>query len=275
VSRRVSCSEFSFPAIADQGNRIGVVRWLGFQLVDVALFSDHARLVADPEGVAASIGRALQTHGLVVPDIFYADGETFDEIAPNPRDAAVRAQRRTGFAAAAEVASLLGVAGMTILPGVSWAEDPEGAWACCVEEMGWRVEHAHALGVELRIEAHAGGIAALPEQAIRLFEEVPGLRLTLDVSHFELQSVELGRVLPLIPYASHMHVRAAKPGAIQVPWRDNEIDFPTVLAALAATGYEGAFCVEYRPMAKWRCDELDALSESDETRRWFNGRGVF
>jgi sugar phosphate isomerase/epimerase len=275
VSGRVSCSEFSFPAIPSQANRIGVVRWLGFELVDVALFSDHARLLADPSGVAASINRALRTHDLGAPDIFHAQGETFDEIAPNPRDAAIRAKRRTGFVAAAEVAAQIGAAGMTILPGVWWADDPRGAWACCVEELGWRLEQATNLGVELRVEAHAGGIAALPEQAMQLFEEVPGLRLTLDVSHFELQSVPLERVLPLVPYASHMHVRAAKPGAIQIPWRDNEIDFPTVLEALAASGYEGAFCVEYRPMAKWRCDELDSLSETDETRRWLNERGVF
>jgi hypothetical protein len=47
-----------------------------------------------------------------------------------------------------------------------------------------------------------------------------------------------------------------------------------VLGALTATGYDGAFCVEYRPMAKWRCDELDALSESDATRRWLSERVV-
>lgn len=275
MSARVSCSEFSFPAIASQADRIAVVRALGFELVDVALFSDDdAPLVADPAGVAAAIQLALQTQGLTAPDVFYATGETFDGIAPNHRDPAVRELRRAGFAAAAEVTAQLGVPGMTILPGISWAEDPDGAWACCAEELGWRVEHARGLGVEVRIEAHAGGIAALPEQAVRLFADVPGLRLTLDVSHFELQSVPLERVLPLVPYASHMHVRAAKSGAIQIPWRDNEIDFPAVLVSLEAGGYEGAFCVEYRPMAKWRCDEVDALSESDATRRWLNERGV-
>jgi sugar phosphate isomerase/epimerase len=276
MTARVSCSEFSFPAIPSQADRIAVVRALGFDLVDVALFAnDDASLVADPTAIAAGVRLALQTQALSAPDVFYATGETFDEIAPNPRDSAARARRRQGFAAAAEVAAQLGAKGMTILPGTSWAEDPDGAWACCVEELGWRVERAGQLGVEVRIEAHTGGIAALPEQAVRLFGEVPGLRLTLDVSHFELQSVPLERVLPLVPFASHMHVRAAKSGAIQIPWRDNEIDFPRVLDALAAAGYGGAFCVEYRPMAKWRCDELDALSESDATRRWLNERGVY
>ena len=271
----ISCSEFSFPAIPDQADRIAVVRALGFKHVDVALFAaNDGHLIADPPGTAATLRSALHAQRLTSPDLFFATGETFEEIAPNPQDAGIRTQRRSGFAAAAEVTALLGIPGMTILPGISWPDDPRGAWQCCVDELGWRVEQARALGLELRIEAHAGSIVALPEQAGRLLTEVQGLRLTLDVSHFELQSVTLDRVLPLVRYASHMHVRAAKPGAIQIPWHDNEIDFPRVLDALAASGYAGAYCVEYRPMAKWRCDELDALSESAATRDWLNERGV-
>ena len=127
--------------------------------------------------------------------------------------------------------------GVTVLPGVTWAEDPAASWEVCVEELAWRVEEAKAHGLELRIEAHAGSIAPLPEVAQRLCEDVPGLRLTLDLSHFELQSVTLDRMLTLVPLAGHLHVRAAKPGAIQVRWRDNETDFVALLDALRAHGY--------------------------------------
>ena len=95
---------------------------------------------------------------------------------------------------------------------------------------------------------------------------VPGLRLTLDLSHFELQSVTLDRMLTLVPLAGHLHVRAAKPGAIQVRWRDNETDFAALVAGLRAVGYAGAYCVEYVPMSKWRCDEMDVVTETLATR---------
>ena len=108
-----------------------------------------------------------------------------------------------------------------------------------MEELAWRVEEAAALGVETRIEAHAGSIAPVPELTARLCDDVPGLRLTLDLSHFELQSVTLDRMLTLVPLAGHLHVRAAKPGAIQVRWRDNETDFAALVAALRAVGYGG------------------------------------
>ena len=100
----------------------------------------------------------------------------------------------------------------------------------------------------------------------RLCEDVPGLRLTLDLSHFELQSVTLDRMLTLVPLAGHLHVRGAKPGAIQVRWNDNETDLAALVAALRAAGYAGAYCVEYVPMPKWRCDEMDVVTEALATR---------
>ena len=148
------------------------------------------------------------------------------------------------------VAAELGIAGLTVLPGVAWAEDPDASWSVCVEELGWRVDEAGAVGVEVRIEPHVGSIVALPELVLRLCAELPGLRLTLDASHFEVQSVTLDRMLTLAPLAGHVHVRAAKPGAVQVRWRDNETDFAALVEALRAAGYDGGYCVEYVPMAE-------------------------
>jgi sugar phosphate isomerase/epimerase len=264
---RISCSEYSFPAVPGQSERIGIVRLLGFELVDLALFlTDGAALVADPAAIAAGLRGALDEHELASDDLFLAVGETVEEIAPNQRDHALRDQRRREFSAAVRVASELRIRGLTILPGVTWAEDPAASWAVCVEELSWRVEEAAALGVELRIEPHAGSIAPVPELTARLCGEVDKLRLTLDLSHFELQSVTLDRMLTLIPLAGHLHVRAAKPGAIQVRWRDNETDLAAVVDALRSVGYDGAYCVEYIPMPKWRCDELDVVTEAVATR---------
>jgi sugar phosphate isomerase/epimerase len=267
TATRISCSEYSFPSVPGQHERIGLVRLLGFELVDLALFlADGGVLVADPGGIATTLRRSLAEHGLRSEDLFLAVGETVEEIAPNQRDPSVREQRRREFSATAAVAAELGIRGITVLPGVTWAEDPTASWDVCVEELAWRVETAGALGVETRIEAHAGSIAAVPELAMRLCDDVPGLRLTLDLSHFELQSVTLDRMLTLVPLAGHLHVRAAKPGAIQIRWRDNETDFAALVTALRGVGYTGAYCVEYVPMPKWRCDEMDVVTEALATR---------
>jgi sugar phosphate isomerase/epimerase len=272
---RISCSEYSFPAVPGQRERIGMVGLLGFELVDVALFlSDGAGLVADPAGIAASLRAPLAEHGLASEDLFLAVGETVEDIAPNQRDQSMREQRRREFSAAVRVAAELGIRGVTVLPGVTWAEDPGASWAVCVEELAWRVEEGTALGVEVRIEPHAGSIAALPELTARLCGDVSGLRLTLDLSHFELQSVTLDRMLTLVPFTGHLHVRAARPGAIQVRWKDNETDFAALVGALRSDDYRGAYCVEYVPMPKWRCDEMDVVTEALATRDALLALGV-
>jgi sugar phosphate isomerase/epimerase len=274
-STRISCSEYSFPAVPDQHERIGMVRLLGFDLVDIALFlADGKELVADPAEVASRLRASLATHGLVSEDLFLSVGATVEEIALNQRDGAVRARGRLEFAAAARIAAELGIAGITVLPGVTWAEDPGRAWAVCVEELAWRVVEGTALGVQVRIEPHAGSIVPIPELVTRLCEDVPGLLLTLDPSHFELQAVTLDRVLTLVPFAGHLHVRAAKPGAIQVRWRENETNFSALVEALRACSYAGAYCVEYVPMPKWRCDELDVVTEALATRGALHALGV-
>lgn len=272
---RISCSEYSFPAVPGQRERIGMVALLGFELVDLALFlAEGGELVSDPAGVAAGLRAALGEHGLAATDLFLAVGETVEDIAPNQRDPSLREQRRREFSAAVRVASELGIRGMTVLPGVTWADEPDVSWAVCVEELSWRVEEAATAGVETRIEAHAGSIAPVPELTARLCEDVPGLRLTLDLSHFELQSVTLDRMLTLVPLAGHLHVRAAKPGALQVRWRDNQTDFAALVAALRSADYGGAYCVEYVPMPKWRCDELDVVTEALATRDALVALGV-
>jgi sugar phosphate isomerase/epimerase len=275
IATRISCSEYSFPAVAGQRERIGMVRLLGFELVDIALFlADGTELVADTTAVTAGLRSALTEHGLASEDLFLAVGETVEEIAPNQRDHGLREQRRREFVAAARIAAELGIRGVTVLPGVAWAEDPAASWDVCVEELAWRVGEAAALGVEVRIEPHAGSIASVPELTTRLCEAVSGLRLTLDVSHFELQSVTLDRTLTLVPLAGHLHVRAARPGAIQVRWQDNETDFATLVAALRSHGYQGAYCVEYVPMPKWRCDEMDVVTEALAMRGALGELGV-
>lgn len=272
---RISCSEYSFPAVPGQDERIGIVRLLGFELVDLALFlADGTELVAESDAIAAQLRGSLTANELGCEDLFLSVGATVEEIAPNQRDAARREQARLEFSAAVRVAEALGIPGITILPGVTWAEDPTGSWELCVDELAWRVETAARLGVEVRIEAHAGSIVPVPELVTRLCDEVPGLRLTLDLSHFEVQAVTLDRMLTLVPLAGHVHARAAKPGAIQVRWRDNETDFGALVGALGAAGYPGAYCVEYVPMPKWRCDELDVVTEAIAARRALNELGV-
>jgi sugar phosphate isomerase/epimerase len=271
----VSCSEYSFAAVPDQRSRIGLVKLLGFQAVDIGLFlSDGADLVQNPHLVAQSLSSSLKTHNLVSDDLFLVIGQTPDDAAPNQRDPQLRQRGRREFLAAAQVAAEVGISALTILPGMNWAEDETGSWAACVEELTWRVDEARALGVGVRVEPHAGSIVALPELTTQLCTDVPGLRVTLDPAHLEMQSVSSDRMLRLAPLTAHVHVRAAKPGAMQVRWRQNEADYASLVQTLENLDYTGVYTVEYVAMGKWRCDEVDVVTETLATREGLREWGL-
>lgn len=273
--RRLTCSDYSFPALPLRG-RLAIVEVLGFERVDLGAFlDDPAPFCAEPHALTRELEAALAKSGLEPADLFFSTGgDDFVAGAPNHREPHARALNRRAYEAALGCARALGIGGVTVVPGVTWAGDAEGAWACCVEELRWRVDRAAAREIELRVEPHVGSIVPTPELVADLLGAVPGLRLSLDAAHFVSQSISVDRIAALAPLAGHVHVRAARPGRLQVAWHDDETDFPGLVEALAAAGYTGCYCVEYVHMARWGCDEIDVVTETVATRDALAALGI-
>jgi sugar phosphate isomerase/epimerase len=49
---------------------------------------------------------------------------------------------------------------------------------------------------------------------------------------------------PLVKYATHFHVRGAREGRLQAPFKDNTIDYARVLEVDAQAGYSGYLGIE-------------------------------
>jgi len=91
---------------------------------------------------------------------------------------------------------------------------------------------------------------------------VPGLTLTLDYTHFTRAGLADGAVEPLLAHASHFHVRGARPGRLQAPFKDNVIDYARVLGRMRQVGHAGWLGVEYVWVDWEHCNECDNLSET-------------
>jgi sugar phosphate isomerase/epimerase len=111
--------------------------------------------------------------------------------------------------------------------------------------LSWRVEVARSTQLRISIEPHLGSIVEQPEMALRLLEEVPGLELTLDYSHFVYQGVLERDVEPLLPHARHLHARGARQNKLQTTLRDNTIDYERILDLMLETRYDGYIGIEY------------------------------
>jgi len=91
-----------------------------------------------------------------------------------------------------------------------------------------------------RMEPWPGSVVGSNEAVLAMLEEVPGLRLTLDVGHVTAWG---GDPIELLPYADHLQLRQARPDATQA--LEGVVDFAAILARLEAQEYSGLLSVEY------------------------------
>lgn len=259
-------ADFTYPLLAhDQA--LDVLAMLGYQGVDIGLFQDRSHL--QPSHVlpnlatsARELGDKVRARGLDFADIFF-QSSSFEVMAANHPDAGERRKSRHFFQQMLEFAARCGARHMTGLPGLRWdGEAPATSIQRCAEELVWRVEKAKEADVTFSVEPHLGSVVPTPQEALQLVEQVPGLTLTLDYTHFTYQGIGDAEIEPLIPYASHFHARGACRGRLQAPRAENVIDYVRVLRELKRAEYTGYIGIEYVWQEWERNNEVDNISES-------------
>jgi sugar phosphate isomerase/epimerase len=241
---------------------------LGFEAVDLVLAGGRSQLVvqeirADVPGWAGRLEERLAARGLRVADVFVLPGTDFETLAPNHPDDGERARARELFLDMLELASRVGAPGMTILPGVTWAdESPEASRDRSAAELSWRAGQARARGLRFSVEAHIGSVIEEPAQALALLEASDGVELTLDYGHFVARGISQDDLEPLIPHARHFHARCSRPERLQSSMKENTIDFERVIDQMIETGYDGYLGLEYVWIDWEHCNEVDNLSET-------------
>jgi sugar phosphate isomerase/epimerase len=124
-------------------------------------------------------------------------------------------------------------------------------------------------GIILTIETHVGQITERPADALWLCQQVPGLGLTLDPSHYYAGPHQGGNFDALYPFVRGTGFRAGGMSwaEIQLPWGQGPIDFAAVVRKLEAAGYKGFYETEYIE----GFNKLDALAESKRYLQWVKG----
>ncbi len=267
MSYKLACADFTFPLLPHD-KVLQLIDMLDLDGVDIGLFDERSHLwpsreFEDIEKSARSLSSALARHDLLLADVFLQMAPDFTTYAINHPAAERRAHARDWFVKTLEYAAAAGGRHVTILPGVAFAEEPkDDSWQRAVEELHWRLNKANDYGLVFAVEAHLGSIAPDPKSAAALVQQVPGLTLTLDYTHFTRMDIDDREVEPLIRHASHFHVRGARPGRLQTAFKDSRIDYRRVLDVMAKTGYAGWLGIEYVWIDWEQCNECDNLSET-------------
>ncbi|QHQ61105.1 TIM barrel protein [Anaerocolumna sedimenticola] len=264
---KLSCADFTFPLL-EHNDGLKLIKMMGFMGVDIGLFEERSHLrpsteFANTRTNAGNLKKNLDEAGLKAADIFMQTAPDFSLIAPNHPDKPVRMKNRDLFLHTLEYASISGSEHITVLPGVTFAdEEYEKSLNRCYSELTWRIEKAKEYGLIFGIEAHVGSIADTPDKALKLLQNVPGLTLTLDYTHFTRCGIPNEQIAVLLPYASHFHARGAAPCKLQCTVSENTIDYHGIVKQLKALDYKGYICLEYTWDEWENCNRNDNVAES-------------
>ncbi len=264
---KLSCADFTWPLLA-HADVLRLIRSLDIEGLDLGVFAERSHI--RPELVrqdipmwAGILRERIRQAGLELADIFVQNALDFETMAPNNPDPREREAGMRLFLDMLELARRLEAPGITILPGARFGDEPwNDAIARSAEGLKARVDAAAAHTIQVSVEGHVGSCVDTPEKLARLLDLTPGLRLTLDYTHYAYAGIADAEVEPLIPYARHFQARGARLGKLQAKFGDNTIDYRRILQRLQETGYAGFFSIEYVWTEWQQLNETENISET-------------
>ncbi|MEU6953039.1 sugar phosphate isomerase/epimerase family protein [Streptomyces sp. NPDC045714] len=235
---------------------LGLLADLGYEGVGLTL--DHMHLdpmAPDLSERTRQVRRRLTSLGLRVTV------ETGARYVLDPRrkhgpslldpDPDARAARTALLVRAVDVAAELGAHAVHCFSGVTPPDtSPDTAWKRLTEALAPVLEAADRSGIPLAIEPEPGHLLATLADFhhLRALLGDPGpLGLTLDIGHCQCLEEEkpLECVKQSAPWLRHVQIEDMRRGVHEhLPFGEGEIDFPPLLAALAASDYRGLTVVE-------------------------------
>ncbi|MEU6620891.1 sugar phosphate isomerase/epimerase family protein [Streptomyces litmocidini] len=235
---------------------LGLLAELGYDGVGLTL--DHMHLDPLAPGLAARTARVARRLGALGLTTTIETGARYvldprrkhgpSLLDADPRDRAARVRL---LLTAVGVAADLGAHAVHCFSGVAPPDtDDTTAWRRLTEALAPVLDAAADAGVPLAIEPEPGHLLATLDDFHRLraaLGDPAPLGLTLDIGHCQCLEAAppAACVRAAAPWLRHVQIEDMRRGVHEhLPFGEGEIDFPPVLDALAATGYQGLTVVE-------------------------------
>jgi sugar phosphate isomerase/epimerase len=241
----IACST-SIRAGAPLEDALAHVAELGFRDVDILTIDGwthvNTRDMADQwDATVERVDRLLQQHRL-------NPIATNSGVSPqlHHRNPELNAQRLKEIEALVRFMNRFGIGVAAIQPRNA---DPSRPWedvlADCVATLQEQFAAGVRGGVQFALELHVRSPFETLEQARRLFEAMPEVKIVYDPTHAVSQGIPLRDTEWLMDRARHVHLRDAAPGKLQAGFGEGAVDFDWVLRTLKDRGYDGHFSIEY------------------------------
>ncbi|RUT34876.1 sugar phosphate isomerase/epimerase [Arsenicitalea aurantiaca] len=265
---KLSVTSWSFPQLT-LAEVAGVARAIGIGAIDLGYFYrsslDKARLLSEPEAYGQEV---RQTLGVNIANLYHLFGSDIAE--RNLASGGDGAANRADFERALAFCKAAGAPSVFILPGIiNPGQGRSEALANTIEALKPLVAAGQAAGIAVCVEPHVHSYLESPALAAALCEGVPGVKLALDYAHFAVAGYRQDEIDALAPHAGHIHLRQARPGALQTKMEEGTLNFPALFATLRDAGYQGYLASEYVNQAYFDTLHDDVLSETIKMRDAF------
>lgn len=130
-----------------------------------------------------------------------------------------------------------------------------------VETLRKLVAIAESNGVRIAIKSQIGRLSEDPDTVMVLCDNVPGLGLTLDPSHY-ISGPHAGRDYgKLLKYVFHVHLRDSTKEKLQVQIGQGVVEYGKLINQLRKSGYDRALSTHMLPL-----DDIDFRAEMRKMR---------
>lgn len=116
-----------------------------------------------------------------------------------------------------------------------------------IDRLRSRLSTANSAGMRLSLKTENGHLTEDPQTAVELCQAVPGLGLTLDISHFLCGKYAHVQHDSVYPYVYHVHLRDTSASQLQVPIGSGEVDYARIISQLRRCNYNRVLSVELLP----------------------------
>jgi sugar phosphate isomerase/epimerase len=130
-----------------------------------------------------------------------------------------------------------------------------------IERLRKLVEIASLEGAVVGVKTQIGRMTQDPDTAVVLCDNVKGLRLTLDPSHYISGPHQGASIDKVMKYVQHVHLRDSTKEKLQVRVGQGEIDYGKLIQQLTRVGYDRALSIDMTPM-----EGIDHRAEMRKTR---------
>ncbi len=117
-----------------------------------------------------------------------------------------------------------------------------------IERLRKLVEIASLEGAVVGLKTQTGRMTQDPDTAVVLCDNVKGLRLTLDPSHYVTGPHQGGSIEKVMRYVQHVHLRDSTKQKLHVRVGQGEIDYGKLITQLSKVGYDRALSVHMTPI---------------------------